>query len=52
MAQVDDFVEFLATREARFDAGQHLVETISKLDALNLPPLTEDEIEAGIQASR
>jgi len=52
MAQVEDFVEFLATREARLTAGQHLVETLSKLDALNLPPLTEEEIEAEIQASR
>ena len=52
MAQVEDFVEFLATREARFNAGQRLGETLSKLDTLNLPPLAGEEIEAEIQASR
>ena len=52
MAQVEEFVEFLATREARLSAGQRLSETLSKLDALNLQPLTEEEIEAEIQLSR
>jgi hypothetical protein len=52
VAEVVDFVEFLAAREERAAAGQRLTEGMAKLDALNLPPMTEDEIEAEIQASR
>ena len=52
IVQVEAFAEFLALREALLSAGQSLGETLSKLDALNLPPLTEEEIEAEIQASR
>ncbi|MCX7109384.1 MAG: DUF2281 domain-containing protein [Proteobacteria bacterium] len=52
IAQVEDFVEFLSTRETRLTASQRLGEALSKLDALNLPPLTDAEIEAEIQASR
>ena len=52
IAQVEDFVEFLATREARLTAGQRLGEAFSTLDALDLPPLTDEEIEAEIQATR
>ena len=52
IAQVEDFIEFLAIRETRLSAGKSLGETFSKLDALNLPPLTEEEIKAEIQLSR
>lgn len=52
LAEVEDFVEFLATREMRSAAGARLDESLSKLDALNLPPLTDDEINAEIQAVR
>ena len=52
LAEVADFVEFLAVREARAEAGARLGESLAKLDALNLPPLSDDEIEAEIQTAR
>jgi hypothetical protein len=52
LAEVEDFVEFLAMRETRASAVQRLSESLARLDALNLPPLTDEEIEAEIQASR
>ncbi|MEW5967995.1 MAG: DUF2281 domain-containing protein [Pseudomonadota bacterium] len=51
-AEVRDFVEFLAAREERAAAGAHLGESLARLDALNLPPLSDEEIEAEIQAAR
>lgn len=52
LAEVRDFVEFLAAREACAAAGERLGQTLAKLDALALPPLSDDEIEAEIQAAR
>lgn len=52
LAEVEDFVEFLAVRESRSAAGARLGESLAKLDALNLPPLTNEEIDAEIQAAR
>lgn len=52
LAEVEDFVEFLAVREMRSAAGARLGESLAKLDALNLPPLSDDEINAEIQAAR
>jgi hypothetical protein len=52
LAEVEDFVEFLAVREARDDAAARLGQSLAKLDALNLPPITDEEIEAEIQAAR
>lgn len=52
LAEVEDFVEFLAVREMRSAAGTRLGESLAKLDALNLPPLSDDEISAEIQAAR
>lgn len=52
LAEVADFVEFLAAREERAAAGQCLGESLAKLDTLNLPPLSDDEIAAEIQAAR
>jgi hypothetical protein len=52
LAEVRDFVEFLAAREARAAAGERLGQTLAKLDALGLPPMSDDEIEAEIQAAR
>lgn len=48
MAEVVDFVEFLATREECAAAAQRLTEGLGRLDALNLPPLTENEVEDDI----
>lgn len=52
LAEVEDFVEFLAARETRAAAGKRLGESLAKLDALNLPLLSDEEIEAEIQAAR
>jgi hypothetical protein len=52
VAEVADFVEFLASREERAAAGQRLTDGLARLDALNLPAVSEDEVEAEIQAAR
>ncbi|MBT2336395.1 DUF2281 domain-containing protein [Variovorax paradoxus] len=52
VAEVVDFVEFLAAREERAAAAARLGEAMAKLDALNLAPLSEDEIEEEVQAAR
>jgi hypothetical protein len=53
-AEVEDFVDFLKTRQerARDEAAQRLGKAFEKLDALNLPPLTEEEVQAEIDAAR
>lgn len=52
LAEVADFVEFLLSREERIAAGERLGESLAKLDAPNLPPPSNAEIEAEIQAAR
>lgn len=52
LAEVEDFVEFLAARESRTAAGIRLGEALSNLDKLNIPPLSDEEIDAEIQAAR
>lgn len=52
VAEVVDFVEFLAVREERAAAAQRLSEGLARLDALNLPPVSDDEIEDEVQAAR
>lgn len=52
LAEVADFVEFLSAREARAVAGNQLGESLAKLDSSNLAPLSDEEIEAEIQAAR
>ena len=52
VAEVVDFVEFLAAREERAAAAQRLTDSLAKLDALKLPAVSEEEIEAEIQAAR
>lgn len=47
-----DFVEFLAAREERSAAAQRLAESMARIDALNLPPLSEDEVKTELQAAR
>jgi hypothetical protein len=51
-AEVRDFVEFLAAREERAAAGVRLGGSLERLDALELPPLSDEEIAAEIQAAR
>ena len=52
VAEVVDFVEFLASRVQRTAAAQRLTDAMARLDALNLPALSEDEIEDEVQAAR
>jgi hypothetical protein len=52
VAEVVDFVEFLASREERAAAAQRLTEGLARLDALKLPPMTEDEVEEEVQTAR
>jgi hypothetical protein len=52
LAEVADFVDFLTAREERTTAAARLGESLAKLDALNLQPFSDDEIEAEIQAAR
>jgi hypothetical protein len=52
VAEVVDFVEFLAAREERARGVQRLTDALARLDALNLPPVSDDEVEAEVQAVR
>lgn len=52
VAEVADFVAFLTAREERAAAAQRLGESMAKLHAVDLPPLTDDEIEEAVQQSR
>lgn len=52
VAEVVDFVEFLASRVQRDAAAQRLTDSMARLDALGLPPISDDEIEAELQAAR
>ena len=52
LAEVEDFVEFLAARESRSVAGERLGVSLAKLDKLNLPALSDEEIDAEIQSER
>ena len=52
VAEVVDFVEFLAVRVQRAAAAQRLTDAMTRLDALNLPALPDDEIESEVQAAR
>jgi Protein of unknown function (DUF2281) len=53
-AEVEDFVDFLKARKerARDAAAQRLGEAFAKLDALNAPPMTPEEVQAEIDAAR
>ncbi|MCC5793474.1 MAG: hypothetical protein JJT85_01910 [Chromatiales bacterium] len=54
LAEVEDFVDFLSAREERTrdDAVRRLGEAFEKLDALNEPPMTSQEVQAEINAAR
>jgi hypothetical protein len=52
VAEVVDFVEFLAAKEERVAAAQRISEGLARLDALNLPPVPEDEVADEIEAAR
>lgn len=52
VAEVVDYVEFLASREERKLAAARLGDQLVRLDALNLPAVSDEEVEAEVQASR
>lgn len=52
MAEVVDFVEFLTAKEERTAAAQRLSEALERLDALNIAPLSEDEMSDELEAAR
>jgi hypothetical protein len=52
LAEVVDFVEFLSQREERAAAAQRLSQGLARLDALELPEVSEDEVESEIQSAR
>jgi hypothetical protein len=52
VAEVADFVEFLAARENRARAAASLGQAMTRLRAQPLPAMTEEEIEAEVQAVR
>lgn len=53
-AEVEDFVDFLKARRERTrdEAARRLGEAFAKLDALNAPPMSPDEVQAEIDAAR
>lgn len=52
LAEVEDFVEFLAAREERAAASQRLADSLARLDALKQPPIPDDDISAEVRAAR
>jgi hypothetical protein len=53
-AEVEDFVDFLKAREERVrdEAAQRLSKAFEKLDGLNLPPMSAEEVQSEIDAAR
>ena len=54
LSEVEDFVDFLKSRDERAQraASRRLGEAMARLDALDLPPLTSEEVQAEIEAAR
>lgn len=54
LSEVEDFVDFLKSRDERAQraASRRLGEAMARLDALDLPPLTSEEVHAEIEAAR
>jgi len=54
VAEVEDFVDFLRTREeeARDADADRLGKAMAKLAALDLPPMSEDAVQAEVDAAR
>lgn len=51
-AEVEDFMDFLARKEARTAALDRLLAIAPALEAAGMPPMTEHEIDAEIQTAR
>lgn len=52
LAEVDDFVEFLAARSKKSAALDRLLAIAPALEAAGIEPMSEDEIAAEIKAAR
>lgn len=52
LAEVDDFVEFLAARSKKSAALDRLLAIAPALEAAGAEPMSEDEIAAEIKAAR
>jgi len=52
VAEVADFVEFLAAREERAAAAERLGQAMAKLHAVQLPAMSEEEILAEVKSAR
>jgi hypothetical protein len=52
VAEVNDFVEFLAAKARRGLALDRLLAIAPELRAAGAPPISDDEIEAEVQAAR
>ncbi len=52
LAEVEDFVDFVATRTQRLAALDRLLAIAPALEAAGAPPMTEEEIAAEVEAAR
>ncbi|MBK6728722.1 MAG: hypothetical protein IPG63_16130 [Xanthomonadales bacterium] len=51
-AEVEDFMDFLARKEAQIAALDRLMAIAPAMEAAGLQPMTEEEIQSEIQAAR
>jgi hypothetical protein len=52
LGEVEDFVDFLAAKTRRQDALDRLFAIAPALEAAGAPPITEDQIQAEVDAVR
>ncbi len=52
LAEVEDFVDFLARKETRRAALDRLLEIAPALEAAGIPPMSMEEINAEVEAAR
>lgn len=52
LAEVEDFVDFLANKSRRRAAWERLLAIAPALEAAGMPPMSMDEINAEIKAAR
>ena len=52
LAEVEDFIDFLANKSRRSAAWERLLAIAPTLEAAGIPPMSMDEINAEIKAAR
>ncbi len=52
LAEVEDFVDFLARKETRRAALDRLLEIAPALEAVGIPPMSMEEINVEVKAAR